>query len=100
MMGVKDDVRTQLEDLRRQLARLEQATRQCERGGRWRWWPLVAAFVLGSVVAGRFWPGPATAWAQQDEKPAAQEIVCKAIKVVDTEGKERVRVGFDERGGL
>jgi hypothetical protein len=112
------DLKAQLEALQRQVADLQrQAERQAQqppaprRGGLW-----LAALAV-ALVAGLFaGQAPLMSWAggsqppdrggppgdrlKQPEPGKGDDLVCKSLKIVNADGKERMVLSSTERGGL
>jgi hypothetical protein len=94
MTRPSDEERDALRALHERLSALERRDR---RRGRALPLLLIAAGLLGAL-AGRFGLPEPRVWAQ--ERAAAMEITCRALKVVDEQGKVRVLLGVDQFGGI
>jgi hypothetical protein len=83
-----------IEELEARLARLETAP---PRQTPWGAYALTVGLIATMVFA---LTAPTGARAQDDKQPAAQEITCKKLTIVDAEGKARVVLTVNANGGV
>ena len=90
MSSDNERMMARIDELERRLAQLEAPPK---RGAGY-----AVVLLLGGIMAFAM-SAPAWGVAQDGEKPAAQEITCKKLTVVDAKGKPRVVLAFNDAGG-